>query len=169
MEKTGEACSSAPPAAREVEVGPSTGGKAADSGSGSGSWQKFLNVSSDNEGNSSSAPNEGRQPEGDGATSQPTGVMEPAPCPLTPSETKAKLEKFLSSFSQKRKPAQSFIERKVQELYLERAWPEKLAKMVELREFLSQNRERFSLNSAQNAAAQLIMMMEEWEKYFRGD
>lgn len=151
---------------RRDDVGPSSVRRLVDSvnapetSSGwSGSWiERWLNP-----GDTSSASNEGRQPEGDdGATSQPTRVMEPAPEPLTPAGTREKLRDFLNSF-RKVKSSQSFLDTQARELGLEGASQEKLGKIIEEMDEISRNRVDFPL-SGQNAAAHLVMQIWNWEK-----
>lgn len=130
VEKTEQACSSAPPAAREVGVGPSTGGKAADSGSGSESWRQFLNLSS--------ASNEGRQPEGDGATSQqPQGEVDQPAANVMGAEApdpmwlKNHIERgFL--IIKGRKPQKRVLAQLFYDLQLETASPQKRLQIVKI-------------------------------------
>lgn len=102
---------------------------------------------------------------------EPSAQAEAAPPAVPPVEPhipvgqlKEELGAFLSSFGKKRKASSSFINRVADELGVERASPQKLGAIREVIHDLSQRRGESGLNSGQNAAARLTLLIEGWDK-----
>ena len=100
---------------------------------------------------SSSAPNEGGQPQGEGATSQPAGVREPeAP---TIANLKIKIKNVIRGHRQVRSDV---MKRLFEDLRLERASTQKLIKIDRVLDDISANRERL-LNERQSLVYELAV------------
>ena len=148
------------------------------SSSWSGSWIErwlFPEVSS-------SAPNEGGQPQGEGATSQPTGVMEQAgPSQIAPpgpsstglgtaeqqafhllirqEEVKKELLNFLRAHT-KIEPKFNFVAQLADDLQIKNADLHKLSKLKEIMDTLRE----CDIKSGSEAAKHLKASLSEWEK-----
>nr|YP_010833570.1 hypothetical protein QLP06_mgp043 [Jatropha curcas]WFG81196.1 hypothetical protein [Jatropha curcas] len=145
-----------PPAAgpSEPRRDPSHAPEPSTSSTWSGSWiQRWLYPEV-----SSSAPNEGGQPQGEEATSQPTGVIEQREPVPTKEEVENELFTFLSSFGN-REVRKDVFSKTISALDLNGASPEKLFKIrLLMQELYNRPVAAFQARDA------LLKALKEWEK-----
>ena len=139
--------------------------------SSSGNWRQYLNLSSDKEGDSSPDPSTARAPN---QGQQQEAVVQPTASPssstgvgptLALEQVRARLASFLASFS-RIKPKPSFLRSTEEELGIAHASQEKLTKIAQTIDRLTDGPNR--PNSGQNAKALLTMEVEEWSKANEG-
>ena len=111
---------------------------------------------------SSSAPNEGGQPQGEEAASQPIGVMGPA-VPSTDFLRKKIVLVLRSCARGYRRPRSDLLQRIEEDLRLETASPEKRLKIAQVLEELYTNRD-FFVNSDQRPDYELTVAVADWER-----
>lgn len=131
--------------------------------SDSGSWRKYLNLSSDKEGNAESESSKGHtpghQPQGGGAPGQPTGVMGPEEPSL--SFLREKIVLVVRSFGTgTRMPRSNFLKRIEEDL-----WSQKRLKIAQVLEELSTNRDPLvNSGTGKRLADELTVMVYDWER-----